>query len=148
MKKGLSPVIASVLMILLVISISVMIFGWARGFLDKQNEGLEQSIENLCESANFETKIIKTVGDYSILEIVNKGNINIHSLEIKKFIGGNSETNNIEINLDSGGASTESIYMKMENGVSPETIVIYPILTSINTKKTITCLKNEKTIFP
>ena len=71
--RGLSPVIASVLLILMVLVLAVLIFLWARGFVSEQVEKFGKPIEQICSSVDFE---VQKFG--SSLEVVNRGNVDIH----------------------------------------------------------------------
>ena len=77
-ERGLSPVIASVLMILLVLVLATMIFLWARGFVSEHVEKFGISIEESCSSINFEASVYED----EEVEIINRGNVDIDSSQI------------------------------------------------------------------
>ena len=131
-KRGLSPVIASVLMIMLVMVMAAMIFLWARGFITEQIEKFGKPVEDLCESVDFR---VEQVGNE--LEILNRGNVDIWHLDIKMFKDGDSEISKFDFKVDSGKAVKKAITLKMEDGSVPEKIIIYPALVgSVKGKKT------------
>jgi flagellin-like protein len=150
-KKGLSPVIASVLMILLVIILASMIFLWARGFVGEQIEKFGQPIENLCESVDFVAQVVSGTSTKYALEIVNRGDIDIFHLDIKMFLGGNSEIGKFNFNVDAHGAPIKGdIDLKMDSGEEPGEIEIYPALIGTvkgkHSNKVFTCNDVSQTI--
>ena len=122
-KPGVSPVIASTLMILLVLVLAAIIFLWARGFISEQVEKFGRPVEELCSSVGF--KVEKT-GDE--LEVVNRGNVNIRHLDIKLFRGGDSEMTRFNFQIDAGQAVKRSVSLKMSDNGEPDKIIIYPAL--------------------
>ncbi|NPE26503.1 type IV pilin [Methanococcoides sp. SA1] len=122
-KKGVSPVIASVLMILMVMVLAAIIFLWARGFIGEQIEKFGEPIENYCSQVDF------AVSRYgSELEILNRGNVDIRSLDVKKVRGGDSEFTQFPFQVDAGGSAMEYVTLDMKDGRVPEEIFVYPIL--------------------
>ncbi len=146
-KRGLSPVIATVLLIVLVMVIAAIIFAWARGFISEQIEKFGQPIEKVCEDVSMEIDLKNPTGGYTYeLQIANRGNVDIKSFDIKEVRGGDSEIKNFKFSVDVGKA------LKKEIDVGPEvdTIFIYPsLLGSVKGKssnKIFTCLEHGKQI--
>ena len=128
-KRGLSPVVASVLMILLVIVLTIIIFLWARGFIEERVEKFGRPIEDYCELVDFKVVAIKN-GGYYILEIVNKGNVGISAFDIKVSSGGNSEVVQLEIGVPAGESVSSEVSLSfMENGEIPDEVEIFPVLS-------------------
>ena len=127
-KRGLSPVIASVLLILLVIVLAVIIFLWARGFLGERIEKFGQPIEEICSQVRFDA----SMDSEGNLEILNLGDINIRSLEIKRFDNkGNSDSDQFRTAVDAGEAERQWVDVAMESGSDVDKIVVYPILIGV-----------------
>lgn len=126
-KKGLSPVIASVLLILLVLVLAAIIFFWARGFISEQIQKFDQPIANFCTQVDFDADLISGGGSYK-LEVVNRGNVDVFYFDIKKTKGGEQETTKFKFSVDAGDAKTEMIDINMEDGNLPEKITLYPAL--------------------
>ena len=125
-KRGLSPVIASVLMIMLVLVLAAMIFLWARGFISEQIEKFGKPVEDLCADVNF--KVLK-VDDGHALEILNKGNIDIWYFNLKMFDdSGNSKMTKFDVRVDAGKAIKQEVALVMADETEPEKIIIYPAL--------------------
>ena len=144
-KKGISPVVASVLMILLVVMLSGMVFLWARGFISEQIEKFGRPIEEQCGEVSFD--VMKSD---NFLEIVNRGNIDIFHFDIKLSKGGNSEFQRFDFRIDSGEGGREAVTLEMGDGTSPDEIIIYPaLLGSVVGKKSnkiFTCLDHGVTL--
>ena len=123
-RSGLSPVIASVLMILLVLVLASIIFLWARGFIGEQIQKFGKPIDSYCKSVNFDATMVGN----NKLEIVNRGNIDIRYLDIKLFKGGNSEINKFDFQVDAGKSNSGFVTLKMSDGSPPDKIIVYPAL--------------------
>ena len=129
-KRGLSPIIASVLLIALVLVLAAIIFLWARGFISEQIEKFGTPINDLCQDVAFE---IELVPDPSIsgagvtgydFEIANRGNVPIHKFDVKEIKGGDSDIQQFPFNVDEG----KSVKQPVELGKDTEKIVVYPVL--------------------
>jgi len=130
-KRGLSPVIASVLMIMLVLVLAAMIFLWARGFISEQIEKFGKPVDDLCASIDFR---VEKIGNE--LEIFNRGNVDIWHLDVKMFKDGDSEISKFDVAVNAGSAVREAITLVMDDGSEPDETIVYPaILGSVRGKK-------------
>ena len=150
-KRGLSPVIASVLLVMLVLVLAVIIFLWARGFITEQIEKFGQPVEQQCANVDFEVALFEEYGEYK-MDAVNHGNVPIGYLDIKKVKGGNSEIESYKLfRLRSeetlAGAGVDVL---MDDGSDPSEIVVYPVLLGNvrgkDASKPFTCIEQGKTI--
>ncbi len=87
-KRGLSPVIATILLIAIALVLAAIIFLWARGFLAEKlqkdlGEGPEP-IEVVCEKVDFDGEARIDLSNKLYLTAINKGNIPIYGLIAKK----------------------------------------------------------------
>ena len=143
--RGLSPVIASMMMILLVLVLASLIFLWARGFVTEQIEKFGKPIEQMCESVNFEVQ--KVGGD---LEVVNRGDVDIRYLDVKMFKDGGSEVEKFNFQVDAGESVRKGVVFLMSNNDVPDKIVVYPALVGNvkggSSNKVFTCLDAGETI--
>jgi len=121
-KHGLSPVIASTLMILLVLVLATIIFLWSRGFITEQIEKFGNPIEDACEGVNFEV-----YRDGSKMEIVNRGNVDIRHLDIKMSKDGDSKINKFDLAIDAGDSVQSDVTLTID-GETPDKIIAYPAL--------------------
>ncbi|MDO8459738.1 MAG: hypothetical protein Q7S74_01380 [Nanoarchaeota archaeon] len=78
-KRGLSPVIATSLLIALGLVLAIIIFFWARRFIGESLQKEGSAIEYSCENVNFEAQ-----SQGNQLSIVNKGNVPIYGVEVRK----------------------------------------------------------------
>jgi len=149
-KKGLSPVIASVLLILMVLVLAVLIFLWARGFLSEQIEKFGQPVESYCSGINFDAVLIGTAGSGN-LEVVNRGNIDIFRLDLLLEKDGKEETKKFDYNIPRGGSESAPINLIMDNGYDlPDKVTAFPALVGEvigkSTNKVYTCTDYGKVI--
>jgi len=148
-KRGLSPVIASVLMIMLVLVLASMIFLWARGFISEQVEKFGRPIGEKCGEVDFRVERI-TEGGVDYLEVRNLGNVDIFHLDIKMVQGGNAEVTKFGFRIDAGDAVKREVTLKMKDDSVPEQIIAYPALVGNvrgkTANKAFTCVDVGKTI--
>jgi len=121
--RGLSPVIASVLLILLVLVLAALIFLWTRGFIQEQIEKFGEPVEQACSAVDF--RVQKIGGN---LDVVNQGNVDISYLDINMFKGGNSEVERFNFPIDVGSSVRKKVSLLMDGNVVPDKIVVYPVL--------------------
>ena len=139
-KRGLSPVIATVLLILLIVVIVSMIFVWARTFFSDQTEDSERPIGELCSGVYFIAEVLESGGVYT-LEITNRGNVDIDSFELKKYSGGRIETDNVSVSVPAGGSVADVVFseeMEDDNTI-PEKVEIFAILSDGVSGRLTTC---------
>jgi flagellin-like protein len=127
-KKGLSPVVASALLIMLVLLLALIIFLWARGFISERIEKFGRPIGELCKSVDFRANLIRDSGGDDTLEIVNRGNVNINSIEIRVSKGGNSEVQEYDFLINSGKSLSKNVHLRMKDKTYPTKIEILPVL--------------------
>lgn len=101
-KKGVSPVVATVLLIVIVIVLAAIIFIWARGFLTESATKGDRVVESSCEDINFEVQIAPTASqctgsnDWAI-DINNIGNIPIYGIKVLKYDESTGSIDNIAL---------------------------------------------------
>ncbi len=146
-KKGITPVIASVLLILLVFVLAILIFIWARGFIAEKVEKFGQPIETICSDVQFDVEILGGInGD--TLEVINRGDVDIYRLEIKLFKGGNAIFRKFSYKILKGGSAEGSVNLAMENNDRADSVMIYPALIGNpkgkSSNRVFTCLNMGK----
>ena len=145
-KKGVSPIIATVLLIALVIIIGTIVFMWFRSMTQEAITKFEgENIELTCEKVQFEKSYSITS---KILTIYNTGNIPIYNMNVKMEGGGSYETKEITDPTLFGdswpekGLNTGAVAFRVISANSYETITLIPILMGTNEegiKKTHVC---------
>jgi flagellin-like protein len=78
-KRGLSPIIATVLLISMALLLAVIIFIWARSFIGEKAQKFGEPVEFSCEDVNFDAEIYG-----GSVHIVNRGNVPIYGVELKQ----------------------------------------------------------------
>ena len=141
-KKGISPVIATVLLVALVLVLAAIIFLWARSFFTEQIEKFSgQAIEDTCQSIQFDVSVYKNASGGYDLEISNRGNVPLYGIGVKqKLSSGDSEMELSTLTIDVGRAGKTSLNLQSD----AQSIIIYPqILGNVRGKsltKPYTCL--------
>jgi len=144
-KKGLSPVVATMLLVMIVIVIAVIVFLWFKSFTQEavtKDLGFgEENVELVCDEIIF-----KASYSDGKLKISNDGNVPIENFDVKKVSGNGYERENLDklVNLDVG-ETTRVRQGKTKNfdvnlGYYDEVIVI-PILRGMSDsgEKDFTC---------
>jgi len=142
-KRGISPVIATVLLIAMVVIIGLIIFLWFRGMgTETITKFGGTNIELVCNDVQFE-------GSYNAgtLYITNNGNVPIYSMKVKIEGDGSHETKDVtdlsgnwpSSGLGQGGVFSGSV------SVSGDKIILIPVLLgeSDSGKKPYTCDENQ-----
>jgi flagellin-like protein len=147
-KKGLSPVIATVLLITLAIVLVGIIFLWMRGFVSEQIEKQGKPSDQVCQEIDFAIEhTYNPLRNTIDLQIVNRGNVNIYGLDIK-FIGvKDSSLKFFKLGANVGESSEVQLIPLV---VEVKELIVYPMLLgSVKGKKITkpyTCLNNGKTL--
>jgi len=143
-KKGVSPVVATTLLIVLVIVLAIIVFLWVRGFIEEPITKGNQNIKILCENVLFEAAYSESS---EILSINNVGNIAIYSFKLKvekdraENIVDISEISTYdwpEFGLNIGGGISGEI-SSVSSGAQAITLIPVLIGTTGDEKKTYTC---------
>jgi len=133
-KKGVSPVVATILLISIVIVLAVIIFLWARGFVSEKVQKFDQAVEFACDPhnerwASFEVGIFNDAGTY-FLDIVNNGNTPIYGVVVKEIDTGSVEVRELTRDLFGNtlnlGESREIELVGFDGNI--EQILVIPII--------------------
>jgi len=141
-KRGISPVIATVLLVAMVVVIGLIIFLWFRGITEEAVTKFGgRNIELVCEDVEF-------LSDYSagILSISNMGNVPIFGMKARISKQGSHETLDIkdllvgwpEIGLRQGGTFSGNLLAKFTGA---DQVLLIPVLmgTSAQGEQTYVC---------
>lgn len=82
-KKGVSPIIATVLLIAIVIILSLIVFLWARGFVGEKAQKAGRAVELACTEVSFEARYVSQGG--GVIDVINRGNIPIYGFDVKEI---------------------------------------------------------------
>jgi len=105
-KKGISPIIATVILISLVVTISVIVWIFLGGFIKELVVKQEKSIEAVCLD---DVEISASVGNLEQDEVIvsNEGDAPIAGINIEVKAGGEGRLKFYNCPLESGATSTE-----------------------------------------
>jgi flagellin-like protein len=124
-KKGISPVIATVLLIAMVVVLALIIFMWFRGFTQEAVTKFDTNVELVCNDVTFDASYAN-----GILSIVNTGNVPIYRVKLKESGQGSYSTKELdasdgwsEVGLNQGDAYSNAV----DVGSSDE-ITVIPVL--------------------
>jgi flagellin-like protein len=142
-KKGLSPIVTTILLVALTIGIISIIFFWFRGMVQEGVVKFGKNIELVCDDVSFEASYSS-----GTLNIINNGNVPIFLINIRSTSGGSYQTKSIEDfevgsnwpanGLSQGGSFSGSIGNEIGD---VEEITVFPILigTASGKQKTFVC---------
>ncbi len=125
-KRSVSPVIATILLIALVIIIGLIVFQWMKGFTKEAVTKFEgQNIELVCNDVQIDASY-----SAGTLTISNLGNVPISNFNVKAEFPGGHETTELAgfEGLAQGGIFSEVV--PVPDGTT--TITLIPILLGVN----------------
>jgi flagellin-like protein len=97
-KRGISPIIATILLISIVLIIAIIIFLWFRGMSKEAITKFEGvNVEIICEEVHFDTEI----DSFNNLIISNSGNVPIFNMRLEIHKEGNYETKDLKVDWPS-----------------------------------------------
>src|SRR3989344_2802426 len=88
MKKGITPLIATVLLVGFTVALAVIIFNWGVGFVKDAQDNVDKSTEAslLCSNKlDFTIKSVTCIGEKVVIE--NNGQLDIVNLTIRVHAG-------------------------------------------------------------
>ena len=126
-RRGLSPVIATVLLIAIAIILAIIIFLWARSFVSERIEKFGEPIENSCDDVYFSAEADIDGGDLAV-DILNSGNVPIYGVEVhKKSIGGSKRITSVNFGTV-GSGKTGSGSGNIESSEDLTEVILLPVL--------------------
>ncbi len=139
-KRGLSPVITTVLLILIAVVLAIIILLWARGWIKQAITKDDRPIENVCREVSFEVGPVPHAQPLLDEIIVsNTGNIDIYSFSIEIETPGKTEVlerraqdilTGIEITsgLGKGASGKFSVDFELTEAGKVERVTVKPVL--------------------
>ena len=146
--KGLSPVIATVLLIAITISMALVIFLWFKGISQEAITKDGRNIELVCNDVVLDGSYDSTSEEISI---INNGNIPVYQIKIKIFKNGGYETEDADslglsswpsYGLNPGATFSGDVGSSFSGAVK---VIIIPVLLgkADSGDKTFTCSDNS-----
>jgi flagellin-like protein len=139
-KKAVSPVIATVLLIGLVIVIALIIFLWFKGLTQEAITKFDKNVELVCDEVKFEAGYAD-----DFLSVSNIGNIPIYEMKVKFVDEGSHTTKGLKTisswpgkGLNQGKTFSDDIGSEVSTSNS---LTLTPVLvgTSESGQRTYTC---------
>ena len=124
-KKGLSPVIATVMLIAIVVAVALIIFAWYRGTIKDSITKFDQDISLVCKDVQLTAQYSLTA-DFPV-SISNDGTVPISDVKIKEIWSGGNDL--IELDNFKGLGQGGSGEYKISN-LNPDAtkIIVIPVL--------------------
>jgi len=146
-KKGLSPVIASVLLVALVLVLASIIYLWARAFIPETIEKSGETIENSCPNVVFDAVYTRGTSGTDSLRVQNNGNVPIYRVRYGVERVGTLAYNDLRPSPIVAGGSANFLIITNQ-AESDDTIRVIPILlgkASSGELKAFACEESVKT---
>ena len=140
-KRGLSPVIATVLLIALVITIGLVVFIWIKSMTQEAVTKFDgENIKLVCNDVAFQASYS---GDTDTLFISNSGNVPIFSMKVVDYGDGSHQTQDLRdasVGWPVAGLNQGGTFSSVMSFTGNE-IVLVPVLIgdSNSGKKTYVC---------
>lgn len=138
-KKGISPVVATILLVAMVIVIALIIFLWFRGIVGDYGEKFGKNVELVCED-------VKIDASYSsgTLFITNDGNVPVFKMNLIMSKPGSHQTVNLDSLADwpETGLSQGGVFSDTVDTTGFDELTLVPILIGVSddgSKKSFTC---------
>ncbi|HOW37190.1 MAG TPA: hypothetical protein PLK34_02995 [Candidatus Pacearchaeota archaeon] len=150
--RGVSPNVATIILVIIILVIALIVFLWIRGLIGESIIKFDgRSVERACETVDF--SVSYSEGN---LAVINNGDIPIYDLNVKVVRRGSSETDKFSEIFKGSSTPFDSTKLKMGGsflGILPEgyttgatSLIFTPILmgkgANSGTQKTSAC--NEK----
>jgi len=142
--KGLSPVIATVLLITITVVIALIVFLWIRGMTEEAITKFgDKNIQLVCGEVSFEASYTGNT-----LYITNPGNVPIFGMNVKVIGEGSHET--LDLRTESAtwppiGLNQGGVFSDPDLTFNGNEIVLIPVLIgeSESGRKTYVCDENQ-----
>jgi len=125
-KKAVSPVIVTMVLIMLAIILAVIVFVWARGYIGEQISKFNAPIADSCANV-----VMSGVVSGNDVLVTNNGNVPLFKVGIRvKEPSGNSAIEYIKVNLFQGSTLT----ITSSKTLSGNNVDLIPVLLGRTTK--------------
>jgi flagellin-like protein len=148
-KRGISPVIATLILISIAVILALIIFLWARSYISDQTIKLDKPINQVCDDIQFTAETILN-GNTLTVTLTNQANIPLYGVEVRKKSFTSVEpldqgVKTFEGSLREGSDTTFDIDLTSDELKSGDNILVVPIIVgeSNDNKKSYTCDDGE-----
>lgn len=135
-RKGVSPVIATVLLVLIALALAAIIFLWGKSFVTEKVVKFSEPIEFSCGDIVFDAEAVASEGK---VYVVNRGNVPLYGIEVRKKGFGSVENVGVFDSQSITVGDTGSI--DVPSLTSGDTLIVVPIVLgeSGDVKKSYVC---------
>ena len=138
--RGLSPVIATVLLVALAVVLAAIVFLWARSFVAESLTKSGEAVELRCKEVGFDAEYVS-----GVLKIVNKKDIPLYGVKVQKLKTGSiskGENLNFEGKSKPTIGNGESASFEVGDISDYTSLIVTPVILGQNDagiKKAYTC---------
>lgn len=125
-KKGLSPIITTVLLVVIALVLASVIFMWATGFFKEQISKSGQPIDTICKDMNLQVAVTGA----NELSINNQGDYPLYKITIRVSGSGTSNKEDKEVDILPGSSGVIISTLQL----SGATVEVIPILLGSDTQ--------------
>lgn len=147
-RKGVSPVITTVLLVLIVLVLATLIIVWGTQFIPEKLSKFGASIEDGCSNVKL-TATPSGEGANMMLALANTGDIHIYKIGVQTIGGSSSEIKTYDLGPNNNGLKPGDTFSINVNAGSADKLEIVPIILGETEGKTIqefSCSGNSKVI--
>jgi flagellin-like protein len=109
--KGITPIIATVLLVAIVIILASIVYVWSFGFFKNGISKNGEPIERACEDALFEAQIVNSTSGY-FLDANHQGTVSIDGFDIRLISETRSDSVSVRFSLPLQPGQTNSSSLK------------------------------------
>ena len=143
-RRGLSPVIATILLIGIVVVIALIVFLWIRGLTEEAITKFDgENVKLVCDKVRFDAEYSSST---ETVYISNTGNVPIYQMKARLSGGGSYETVLVEDDWPETGLNPGGPYSGSLDVSGSEKIVLIPVLigkTDSGAKRSYTCEESQ-----
>lgn len=141
-RRGLSPAITTILLIVMIIVIIGIIFLWFRGMVEEGVTKFGKNVQLVCGDVNFDARYSS-----GTLNVVNNGNVPIYNVNLKitnsdgSFTTKSAKDMGTDFNWPPKGLNQGQTFSGTVDTTGANKITVFPILigTTSSGKKTFIC---------
>lgn len=146
-RKGVSPVVATVLLVAMVIVLALIVFLWFNNFTKEAITKFDgQNIETVCNDVDFSSEY-----SYGVLTLTNDGNVPIFGMNVRISKSGSHETVKMdELSSDwpSTGLRQGTVFMSGDlssefSGATEVTLIPVLVGSSKNGERAHACTESQ-----
>lgn len=127
-RRGISPVIATVLLISFSLVLAGIIYAWASSFISEKAVKFDEPIDVSCDRVSFDVEVYTETGGAKA-DIVNRGNVPLYGVELRIIGAGTVKKQGIFDGVTI--ASGETHTLDLGGSISGEVLVVPVILGEV-----------------